>query len=235
MGKSEPFFVEVGLGRTTALFYPSRHASAAIVLAHGAGAPQTHPFMVAVARALSERAFDVVTFNFLYAEAKRRAPDRNDVLEATWRAVIGAVRARGGAARERLYLGGKSMGGRIATQVAAGGGRGATQVAAAGDVGELAGLVLLGYPLHPPGKPDRLRASHLPHVRAPMLFVQGSRDPFGTPDELGHVVEGLSHGTRLYVVEGGDHSLALPKSRGQTLEQVIARVADEIDRFTETR
>jgi predicted alpha/beta-hydrolase family hydrolase len=224
MGKSEPFFVEVGQEATTALFYPSPHARAAIVLAHGAGAPQTHPWMVAVARTLSERAFDVVTFNFLYSEAKRRVPDRNDVLEATWRAVIGAVRARGGAARERLYLGGKSMGGRIATQVAAG-----------GDVGELAGLVLLGYPLHPPGKPDRLRASHLPQVHAPMLFVQGSRDPFGTPDELGPVVEGLWQGSRLYVVEGGDHSLALPKSRGQTLEQVIARVADEIDRFTETR
>jgi predicted alpha/beta-hydrolase family hydrolase len=224
MGKSEPFSVEVGQGRTTALFYPSPHATAAIILAHGAGAPQTHPWMVAVARALSERALDVVTFNFLYSEAKRRVPDRNDLLEATWLAVIGAVRARGGMARERLYLGGKSMGGRIATQVAAG-----------GDVGDLAGLVLLGYPLHPPGKPDRLRVSHLPRVHAPMLFVQGTRDPFGAPDELRPVVDGLWRGSRLFLVEGGDHSLALPKSRGQTKEQVIARVADEIERFTETR
>jgi predicted alpha/beta-hydrolase family hydrolase len=224
MGTTEPFVVDVGQARTTALLYPSPHARAAIVLAHGAGAPQTHPWMVTVARALVERNFDVVTFNFLYSEAKRRAPDRNDLLEATWRKVVGAVRARGDVTHARLYIGGKSMGGRIATQVAAGGG-----------VGELAGLVLLGYPLHPPGKPDLLRASHLPRVGAPMLFVQGSRDAFGTPDELGPIVGGLSHGSRLFVVEGGDHSLALPKSHGQTLVQVVARVAEEIERFNETR
>jgi len=224
MGKTETFAVDVTGARTTAISYRASDPRAAIILAHGAGAPQTHPWMVMVARALSERGLDVVTFNFLYAESKRRAPDRNDVLEATWRAVAAAVRARGDIAHRRLYIGGKSMGGRIATQVAAVGG-----------VEDLAGLVLLGYPLHPPGKPAVLRSSHLPRVKAPMLFVQGSRDAFGTPDELAPIVRALSPGSRLFVIEGGDHSLVRPKRAQEPLAQVIARVADEIDRFTATR
>ncbi len=216
------FAVPVGAASTTALVYrPEETARATFVLAHGAGAPQTHPWIVAMAKAISAHGLDVVTFNFLYAETKRRAPDRNDVLEATWRAVLDAVRARPDLAAKRVFIGGKSMGGRIATQLAA--------TPAAGD---LAGLVLLGYPLHPPGKPGQLRAAHLPRVRAPMLFVQGSRDAFGTPDELAPIVARLSAGTRLYVVEGGDHSLSLPKSRGESPDQVRARVADEIATFT---
>src|ERR1700690_476023 len=218
--RSASFLVDVGDTRTTALLYRAREARAALLLAPGAGAPQTHPWMVAVAGALSDRGLDVITFNFLYAEAGRRAPDKNDVLEATWRAAIDAVGARSDVGRERLLIGGKSMGGRIATQVAA-----------QGDV-DGAGLVLLGYPLHPPGRPRQLRAAHLPSVRAPMLFVQGSRDPFGTPAELAPIVETLARGTRLFVVEGGDHSLGVPKRSGETLEMVIARVADEIARFT---
>jgi uncharacterized protein len=219
------FVIDAGAARTTALVYRADVAvrpHAALVLAPGAGAPQTHPWMIAAAKAFSERGLDVVTFNFLYAEAKRRTPDRSDTLEATWRAAIQAVRARGDLASERLFIGGKSMGGRIATMVAASGGDG------------IAGLVLLGYPLHPPGKPDQLRAAHLPRIRAPMLFVQGSRDTFGTPDELAPIVKGLSPGTRLFVIEGGDHSLALPRSAGVTLGQTIGRVAEEVAQFTRT-
>jgi len=223
-GSAESLPVDVGAARTTAILYHASDARAAVVLAHGAGAPQTHPWMVTVARALADRRLDVVTFNFLYSEGKRRAPDRNDVLEATWRAVAAMVRARGDVAHQRLYIGGKSMGGRIATQVAAGGG-----------VEDLAGLVLLGYPLHPPGKPTVLRSSHLPRVKAPMLFVQGSRDPFGTPGELGPIVRTLSPHSRLYVIEGGDHSLALPKRAEEPFAHVVARVADEVERFTATR
>jgi predicted alpha/beta-hydrolase family hydrolase len=218
---AQAFAVSVGDARTTALHYSARDARASIILAHGAGAPQKHRWMVSVAKALSDRGIDVVTFNFLYAEAGKRAPDRPPVLEATWRAVVAAVRERRGHAAARLFIGGKSMGGRIATQVAAG----------SEPVGPLAGLVLLGYPLHPPGKPAQLRSAHLPHVQAPMLFVQGERDTFGTPDELGPIVRRLSAGSRLFVVEGGDHSLARPKSSGETIDQVIARVADEVVRF----
>ncbi len=111
------------------------------------------------------------------------------------------------------------------------GGRIATMVAARPEV-DVSGLVLLGYPLHPPGKPSQLRTAHLPRVRAPMLFVQGSRDAFGTREEMEPVVAGLSRGTRLFVVEGGDHSLVVPKSTGITLADTMTRVGDEIARFT---
>ena len=161
-----------------------------LILGHGAGAPQRSAFMVAFANELAERGVDVVTFNFLYTEQRRRVPDRNDRLEQCYRAVIDTVRERGA---PRLAIGGKSMGGRIASQVAA---------AAAID---LAGLVFLGYPLHPPGKPDQLRYKHLPAIRAPMLFVQGSRDAFGTPDELRPILHELAVPTELFEIEGGDH------------------------------
>jgi predicted alpha/beta-hydrolase family hydrolase len=219
------FSFDVGDAGTSALFYPAESARATLLLAHGAGAPQTHPWMVKMARALSARGIHVVTFNFLYTEKKKRVPDKNDVLEATWRAAIDAAMVH--APSPTLILAGKSMGGRIATQVAAQGGTFAGR--------EIAALVLLGYPLHPPGKPQQLRAAHLPRVAAPMLFVQGSRDAFGTPEELAPIVRGLTPGTRLFVIEGGDHSLSRPKSSGETLDATLARVADEVVRFTASR
>jgi len=215
---SEGFAFEVDGVRTSGAVYKASEAKAVLVLAHGAGAPQTHPWIVSVAEAIRARGVDVVTFNFLYMEGKRRTPDRNDVLEKTWLAAIEAVRARSDVAHGRLFIGGKSMGGRIASQVAASG-------------AAVAGVVLLGYPLHPPGNPGRLRSRHLPEVPVPMLFVQGSRDPFGSPAELEPIVATLGKGTRLYVVEGGDHSLSPLKSSGQTLEGVIGRVADEVVQF----
>lgn len=217
---AERFSFEVGGERSSAWSYAAESTQgpeATLVLAHGAGAPQTHPWMVAMAKAVAARGIAVVTFNFLYAENRRRAPDRNDVLEATWRAAIEAVRERHSAGK--LLIGGKSMGGRIATQVAA------------QDGVDVDGIVLLGYPLHPPGKPEQLRTRHLPSVRAPMLFVQGSRDPFGGPDELAPFVKGLAAGTRLVAIDGGDHSLALPKGRAVSLATTMTHVAEEIARF----
>lgn len=191
--------VDVGPGQpTTALIYQAQAKTrlpATLILAHGAGAPQLHPFMVSFARALSERGFDVVTFNFLYAEQRRKVPDRMPQLISCYRAVIEAARAELPSARERLFIGGKSMGGRAATHVAA-----------ADAALVLAGLVLLGYPLHPPGRPDQLRDAHLPDVRRPMLFVQGSRDTFGTPSELKPILASLVPLPTLHHVEGGDHS-----------------------------
>jgi predicted alpha/beta-hydrolase family hydrolase len=116
--------------------------------------------------------------------------------------------------RNALAIGGKSMGGRIASQVAAAG------------IGELAGLVFLGYPLHPPGRPDRLRAKHLPDIKAPMLFVQGSRDAFGTSDELRPIVAPLEPPVDLYVVEGGDHSFKVRKGSGLGQEATYHAVQD---------
>jgi hypothetical protein len=204
---------------TTALIYKGIGARETLVLAHGAGGHQRHPWMVAVATAVAARAIDVVTFDFLYAHARRRLPDKRETLEATWRAAIEAVRSRSDVAHRRLFIGGKSMGGRIATQVAA-----------SGEAIDLKGLVLLGYPLHPPGKPHVLRSAHLPAIAAPMLFVQGSRDPFGGPDELGPIVEKLKS-ARMLVVEGGDHSLSPLKRSGDSLAQVLGRVADAVRTF----
>jgi hypothetical protein len=116
---------------------------------------------------------------------------------------------------ENLVIGGKSMGGRIASQVAA--------VDAAG----LAGIVVLGYPLHPPGRPETLRAKHLPEIRLPMLFVQGEKDAFGTPEELTPILRGLN--AELSIVEGADHSFKVPKRAPRSQEQVDGFVLDEVE------
>ena len=185
---------------TSALAYQSEpSARAALILGHGAGAGQRSTFMVDFARSLSSLGIDVVTFNFLYTEQRRRIPDRGPALEACYRAVIGAARTQIASARRFLFIGGKSMGGRIATQVAA-----------ADRELPLAGLVLLGYPLHPPGKPEQLRDRHLPQVQRPMLFLQGRRDAFGAPDELTPILERLTPSPTLHVVDG-DHSFKLSK------------------------
>jgi predicted alpha/beta-hydrolase family hydrolase len=234
--QTESFVIQVAESRTTAIHYraapapapasASASAPALLILAHGAGAPQTHPWMVRMAHALAARGIDVVTFNFLYAEARRRVPDKNPVLEDTWRTVVPAVRDRSGLSGRRLFIGGKSMGGRIATQVAA-------DPTPTPSLHDLRGLILLGYPLHPPGRPDKLRVAHLERVRPPMLFVQGSRDAFGGAADLEPFVRELSaRGTRVLPVEGGDHSLAVPKKSGLDADQVIARVADAIAAFT---
>ncbi len=191
-----------------------------LILAHGAGAPQTHPFMTAFARGLSIRGIGVVTFNFLYKERGRRAPDPAARLEACYRTVIAAVRERHAEAGRRLLVGGKSMGGRIASQVVAGDTRASVSPG-------VAGLVLLGYPLHPPGRPDKLRDAHLPSITAPMLFVQGSRDAFGTPDELRPVLAGCP-AAELFVVDGGDHSFKIRGKDAPPEAHVHAAVQDAI-------
>ncbi|MGH7125957.1 MAG: alpha/beta hydrolase family protein [Stellaceae bacterium] len=212
-------------GHVTAILYaatPETRAGIALLLAHGAGGNQMSPFMVDYAKRLAERGIDVVTFNFVYSEQKRKLPDRTDKLEACWRAMIAAARSGAvgpGIAQGRLAIGGKSMGGRIASQVAA------------ADAEGIAGLVLLGYPLHPPGRPERLRTKHLPAISVPMLIIQGARDAFGTPDELEPVLGELKAKTELFVVAGGDHSFKVPKSAGTPQAQVHARVLDEIARW----
>jgi predicted alpha/beta-hydrolase family hydrolase len=208
--------------QVTAILYPAagKHAGVRLILGHGAGAGQASSFMVRFASALAARGIDAVTFNFLYTEQRRRVPDRNDKLEACYRKVIEACRdGVVGGKRAKLVIGGKSMGGRIASQVAA------------ADGGGIAGLVLLGYPLHPPGQPEKLRTKHLLGIAAPMLFVQGSRDTFGTPAELKPHIGQLRAPVDLYVVEGGDHSFKVPKGAGPAQDQVYEMVLDEIERW----
>jgi predicted alpha/beta-hydrolase family hydrolase len=208
--------------QVTAIAYPAeahKRVGIGMILAHGAGAGQTSGFMVRFATALAARGIDAVTFNFLYTEQGRRVPDRNDKLEACYRKVIEACRDRVLGGRHRLAIGGKSMGGRIASQVAAADGSG------------IAGLVLLGYPLHPPGQPEKLRTKHLGAIRVPTLFVQGSRDAFGTPEELRPHIGQFKAPVDLHVVEGGDHSFKVPKSMGLSQEQAYDLVLDEIERW----
>jgi predicted alpha/beta-hydrolase family hydrolase len=215
---------------TTALVYPGTGAAgadgvpigAALILGHGAGAGQRSNFIVDFSRALSALGIDVITFNFLYTEQRRRIPDRAPALEACYRAVIDAVRAEVASARRCLVIGGKSMGGRIATQVAA-----------ADHQLPLAGLVLLGYPLHPPGKPADRRDKHLPAVMRPMLFVQGSRDAFGTPEELTPLVTTLQPAPALHVVGSGDHSFKLSRKDPVAQAAVYADVQRAIASWIE--
>jgi uncharacterized protein len=208
----------------TALLYQRQNWSrnASLILAHGAGAGQRSPFIVAFAHALAARGLDVVTFNFLYTEQGGRLPDRRPALEACYNAVIAKTRRELPSARDRLFIGGKSMGGRIATHVCA----------ADPDLA-VAGLVLLGYPLHPPGRPAQRRDGHLEDVRRPTLIVQGSRDAFGTPDELEPVLRSMMPMPTLHVVSGGDHSFNVARAgvAGQTVvhEEIQQTIVEWID------
>jgi len=211
---SSELHIPLETGAVRALVYPADgRAAASLILAHGAGAGQESAFIVAFARAIAALGIDVITFDFPYITQKRRIPDRGPVLEACYVAVIEAARRDIESARRFLVVGGKSMGGRIATQVAAD-----------RDL-KVTGLVLLGYPLHPPGRPAVMRAAHLPAIRRPMLFVQGSRDNFGTPSELNPIVAGLSPPPTLHVVTGGDHSLKVSRD-----PQAQAAVYDDVQR-----
>jgi predicted alpha/beta-hydrolase family hydrolase len=220
----EPIRIDVtATEHATAIVYPAlrERAGITLILAHGAGANQASAFMVRFASALAERGIDTVTFNFLYTEARRRVPDRNDKLESCWRKMISAFHAGRFGIGGKLAVGGKSMGGRIASQVAA----------APEQTDAIAGLVLLGYPLHPPGQPDKLRTAHLPAIRTPMLIVQGARDSFGTPEELKPVLAQLKMPVDLFVVEGGDHSFKVAKKAVPPQEEVYERVLDKIDQW----
>jgi predicted alpha/beta-hydrolase family hydrolase len=163
--------------------------------------------MVATARGLAARGVDVVTFDFPYMARGRGGPDRPPVLEQSFREVIDAARQWSGASR--LFIGGKSMGGRMATHL------GAQRLQG------LDGIVVLGYPLHPPGKPEQLRVAHLPSIEAPVLIVQGERDTFGTPDEFTAHVKAMKAEVTLHVVHGGDHSLAVRGAKGKGVHDSV--------------
>ena len=207
----------------TALLYSAAkpmRAGITVLLGHGAGANQLSGFMRLFAGGLAARGLDAMTFNFLYTEQGRRTPDHGTKLESCYNVVIQAARAHRKLKLNRLVIGGKSMGGRIASQVAAGGAH------------DLDGIVFLGYPLHAPGRPEQLRAEHLKDIRAPMLFMQGSRDAFGTPDELRAVIKKLSLPATLYEINGGDHSFKIPKSSPVSQDDLYEASMNEIARWT---
>jgi hypothetical protein len=205
----EPLRVDTKKGPVSAIYARPRSPFATIVVAHGAGAGMDHPFLVGFARACQEEGLATMRFNFPYLEAGRRAPDAEGVLRDAWRAAFDVASARRKA--EPVWVSGKSLGGRIASMCAADG-----QI-------DPAGLVFLGYPLHPPGKPERIRDEHLYRVEAPMLFLQGTSDPFASPELLERVVKKLGDRATLVPFEGGGHSFEVrgakrdPREAGASL------------------
>ncbi len=215
--------IEVPGGEVSALLDGSPEAATAcLILAPGAGAGKEHPFMAAVAEGLAARGILTFRFDFLYAEAGRKAPDRQPVLEATYRAVAAHVRAEHSGLP--LFLGGKSMGGRIASHIASG------EEGVATD-----GLVFLGYPLHPPGRPERLRDAHLSAVSAPMLFVEGTRDPFCPLGTLEASLAKVHAPTAVHVIEDGDHSFKVRKSSGRSSAAALDEVIEVVSAWVLAR
>lgn len=172
-----------------------------VVLAHGAGAPMDSDFMEFFARELVSSSRAVARFNFAYMEQGRKTPGAATVSEQTFIDVLDHLRQR--LSPRQVFIGGKSYGGRIASHIAAQG-------------TEVDGIVFLGYPLHAPGRPDKLRDAHLSDIASPMLFVEGTRDPFCPLETLSKVVAKLEAPTEVLVVEEGDHSLKVKKSSGRS-------------------
>lgn len=191
--------------------YPAESPIAAFVVAHGAGAGQMSQFMVRAAAELAARGLSTATFDFPYITAGRRIPDKAPVLESAWRDAIDAARET--FPTLPLFIGGKSLGGRIASHVASQGG-----------AGPLAGVIFLGYPLHPPGRPQQRRDAHLPAIAEPMLFIQGTHDQFGAVDEIRGLLPSLQHAT-LHEIAGGDHSFKVPGGKAKQ-EPVLTEVFD---------
>ena len=188
------------------------------MLGHGAGGDRRTRMLVELAETLAGSGRQAVLYNFPYSDRGRGGPDPPDVLERAARAVGDHARAELGA--RTVVLGGKSMGGRIASQAVAKG-------------APAEGLVFLGYPLHPPGRPDTLRDRHLPEIAVPMLFVQGTRDAFARWDLIEPLVARLSPRASLHRVEGGDHSFGVPKRAGRSAADVQRDIFDAILRWLE--
>lgn len=196
--------------------FDGREGAPLLILAHGAGAPMDSQFMAVFAKGLGERGLRVARFEFPYmaarrADGKRRAPDREAVLLDTWRQVVAQVGGGG-----NCVIGGKSMGGRMASMVA--------------DELEVRGLVCLGYPFHAPGRPEKPRTAHLAALRTPTLILQGTRDQFGTREDVAGYT--LSPAIRIHWIEDGDHSLEPRKGvSGRGRAEAWAEAMDAVAAF----
>ncbi|MEV8041343.1 alpha/beta family hydrolase [Arthrobacter sp. NPDC080082] len=211
----ESLSIDVDGTAVSALYARPDHPVATLVVAHGAGAGMDHPFMTGFTAALNDDGVATLRFNFPYREAGRKFPDRPPVAIATWRAAMAAARER--STGEPVWAAGKSFGGRMASMAVAEG-------------MPAAGLVYLGYPLHPPGKPEKLRDEHLYGVSVPMLFLQGTRDTFATGNLLDTVAARIGPSAEVQWVDGGDHSFAVA-GRKRPADQIGAGLAEPVARF----
>jgi predicted alpha/beta-hydrolase family hydrolase len=215
-GPEESLRIDTVKGPVSAKYARPPSPLATIVVAHGAGAGMDHPFIAGFARACVDDGLAALRFNFPYIEGGRRSPDTEAVLRDTWRAVfdVASARSRG----EPVWASGKSLGGRIASMCAAD-----AEIQAAG-------LVFLGYPLHPPGKPERIRDEHLYRIEVPMLFLQGTADPFASSDLLRKIVKKLGDRATLVPFEGAGHSFEV-RGRKREPRDVGASLAPQVAAF----
>jgi predicted alpha/beta-hydrolase family hydrolase len=210
---------DVRVGDVSGLLLRPEGARLLYVLAHGAGAGMRHPFLESISQRLAERGIATLRYQFPYMEQRGRRPDPPAVAAATVRAaVIEAARVAPGLS---LVAGGKSFGGRMTSTAQA-----------EAPLPGVRGLVFLGFPLHPPGRPDNKRAEHLAQVRIPMLFLQGDRDEFADLKLLKPVLKGLGDRATLHLVEGGDHSFHVLKRSGRTDTEVMGELADAMVDWT---
>jgi predicted alpha/beta-hydrolase family hydrolase len=208
---TRPVQIEVpGQGRVSALLDLPSSARALYVMAHGSGAPMTHPFLASVSAKLGDHGLGTLRYQFPYMEHGRKVPDKEAVLVDTVRAAVGAAGVYG----LPLLAGGKSLGGRM------------TSVAASdAPLPGVRGIVFLGFPLHSPAKPGSVRGNHLKLVTVPMLFLQGSRDKLARLDLLEPVIETLGPAGHLHVIAEGDHSFKVPRSASRDEDDVHAEIA----------
>lgn len=214
-GEARSLSFETGAGRVSALFQRPNDARALFVLAHGAGAGMTHPFLEAVCTRLFDAGVATLRYQFPYTEAGRKRPDTPAVATATVRAAVDKASAL--APDLPLLAGGKSFGGRMTSTAAAD-----------APLSGVRGLVFLGFPLHAPGRRGITRARHLEEVGLPMLFLQGTRDPLADLELVRGVVDGLGDRATLHVVEGGDHSFRVLKRSGRSEEDVMEELQSAI-------
>ena len=219
MAEDREISIDTGeAGRVSALLRRPDNPTALLVLAHGAGAGMRHPFMQAIASRLAGHGVATLRYQFPYMEAGKRRPDRPAVALPTVRAAVSA--ARDLAPELPLFAGGKSFGGRMTSQAEA-----------AAPMDHVQGLVFLGFPLHPPGRPGTDRAVHLSEITVPMLFLQGTRDSLADLSLLRPVLQRLGERARLHVVDGGDHSFHVLKRSGRTDAEAMEELAGAIGAF----
>jgi hypothetical protein len=211
--------VAVDGAETSALYEPAEgNQRAVLVAAHGAGGSMMDRGMASVTATLRRRGLGIVRFNFLYKERKSGRPDPMPTLMKTFASVVDRARAELGSGVGRLVIGGRSMGGRAGSMLAADG--------FAAD-----GLLLLAYPLHPAGKPEQLRDAHLPRITMPVLCFNGTRDALCTPDIMRRVLTTVHAPWEMHWLEGADHSFHVLKSSGRTDAEVLDEVGDVSDRW----
>jgi predicted alpha/beta-hydrolase family hydrolase len=219
MPKQMSVTIETPKGAVSGAFMEAADPIATLAVAPGAGSGFEHPFLAGFAEAIAGLGVSTLRFNFLYRERGRKPPDPEQTLRDVWLAAFEEATSRGNGAP--VFAGGKSLGGRIASMCVA-------------DGMPAAGLVFLGYPLHPPGKPERIRDEHLYRTDVPMLFLQGTRDPFADPKLLAKVLKKLGERATHVQIDGGDHSFRTPGKKpsdhdiGASLAEPAAEFIEEV-------